>query len=69
MHLVEVLERCRQLAHHSKGIAQVHAAEVVTPKRIDEACQAMPLLCGLHTGELMGLSPRARAICRVWVAM
>ena len=37
MHLVEVLERCRQLAHHSNGIAEVHAAEVVTPKRIDEA--------------------------------
>ena len=50
MHLVEVLERCRQLAHHSKGIAQVHAAEVVAAEHFDEACQAMPLLCGLHTG-------------------
>ena len=37
MYFLEVLERCRQLAHHSNGIAQVHAAEVVTPKRIDEA--------------------------------
>ena len=37
MHLVEVLERCRQLVHHSKGIAQVHAAEVVAAERVDEA--------------------------------
>ena len=40
MHLVEVLERCRQLAHHSKGIAQVHAADVIATKRIDEALRA-----------------------------
>ena len=69
MHLVEVLERCRQLAHHSKGIAQVHAAEVVAAERVDEALQAMPLLCGLHTGVLMGLSSRALAIWRVCAAM
>ena len=69
MHIIEVLEHCRQLAHHSRGIAEVHAAEVVTPKRIDESCQVMPLLCGLHTGVLMGLNPRARAIRRVRVAM
>ena len=37
MPLIEVFERCRQLAHHGMSIAQVHAAEVVTPKRVDKA--------------------------------
>ena len=69
MHLVEVLERCRQLAHHSKGIAQVRAAVVIAAERVDEACQAMLLLCGLHTGVLTGFRPSCLVICRVWAAM
>ena len=40
MDLIEVLERCRQLPHHSRGIAQVHTADVIATKRIDEALRA-----------------------------
>ena len=69
MHLVEVFERCRQLPHHGRSIAQVHAAEVIAAERVDEACQAMLLLCGLHTGVLTGFRPSCLAICRVWAAM
>ena len=50
MHLIEVLKRCRQLAHHSKGIAQVHAAEVVTPKRVDETFGHAVALRAAHWG-------------------
>lgn len=37
MHLIEVLERRRQLAYYAGSIAQIHAAEVIAAKRIDEA--------------------------------
>jgi len=36
MHFIEVLERCRQLRKHRLCVAQVHAAEVVAPERVDE---------------------------------
>ena len=69
MHLLQVLGRCRPPAHFNWSIAEIHAIEVITPKHIAEAFPAMSLLCGMHTDVLMGLSPRAQAISRVWAAM
>ena len=37
MHLVEVLERGRQLCQHGSGIAEIHPTDVVALERVDEA--------------------------------
>lgn len=60
MLLVEALEGRRQLFENRPGITQVYAEHVVTLEGVDEA-SAMPLLCGLHTGVLMGFKPSAQA--------
>ncbi len=37
VHLIEVLERVRQLCQHGACIAEVHPADVVAFERVDEA--------------------------------
>lgn len=50
MHFVEVLEGRRQLRQHRPRVTQIHACHVVVFTKLS----AMPLLCGLQTGVLMG---------------
>jgi len=52
MHLVEVLEGRWQLRQYRLRVTQVHARLKVLTKLL-----AMPLLCGLQTGVLMGFRP------------
>src|SRR5882672_7942028 len=48
VHLVEVLERGRQLSKNRWRIAQVHAAQVVAPEGIDEALSNAVALWAAH---------------------
>ena len=68
MHLVEVLEGRRQLGQHRARVTQVHAGHVVALEGVPKL-SAMPLLCGLQTGVLMGLRPSERASALVSAAM
>jgi hypothetical protein len=61
---VEVLGGCSHLSHYRPYIRQVYPANVVTLERIEEAL-GIPLLCGLHTGVVIGRKPNCRSICRV----
>ena len=64
MHFVDVFERSRKLSKNCRRVFEVHVPEVVPPERIDEAF-GIPLLCGLHTGVLVGFRPSDLTIRRV----
>lgn len=68
MDFVEVLERVWQLRQHRRCIAQVHAAHVVALEDVQKL-SAMPLLCGLQTGVLIGFRPNDLAMPRVSCAI
>jgi hypothetical protein len=61
---VEVLGGCSHLNHYRLYICQVYPADVIMLERIEEAL-GIPLLCGLHTGVVIGRRPNCRSICRV----
>jgi hypothetical protein len=65
MHLVEVLEGHWQLCQYRLRVTQVYARHIVAL----EGVSAMPLLCELQTGVLMGFRPRARASSLVSAAI
>ena len=56
MHLVEVLERRRQLRQDGSCIAEVHAAHVVALERVDEALGKAPRVCRacIHGAPFLG---------------
>ena len=68
MNLVEVFEGCRELGEHCRRVAKVHPALVVAPEVLTKL-SAMPLLCGLQTGVLIGVKPSDLAMRRVSCAM
>lgn len=63
MHLVDVLEDCRQLRRHDGCVAAVYLNQVVVLERVRTS--PMSLLCGLHTGMLISFWPNEGASARV----